>query len=148
MVPMIAEKLDLTATDIVQELIEAWNTHDVERALSFFSQTCEGTDIAETRTYSGKESLRKLFQRYQSAFPDSMMTCKQLMVQESRVMVHWGIAGTHRHTLMNIPPTEKFVNFYGITVFTFEGNEIVRSVCLWDVAGLLCSLGLLPELQE
>jgi hypothetical protein len=47
---------------------------------------------------------------------------------------------------MNIPATGRPVTVRGVSVCHVEGGRIVRAMHIWDVAGLLRAIGLLPEL--
>jgi hypothetical protein len=47
---------------------------------------------------------------------------------------------------MNIPPTGRNVEVLGTSVLTVGDGKIARGLYIWDVAGLLRSIGLLPEL--
>ncbi len=47
---------------------------------------------------------------------------------------------------MRIPPTGHNISVRGTSVLTIENGKVTRGLYLWDVAGLLRSIGLLPEL--
>jgi hypothetical protein len=47
---------------------------------------------------------------------------------------------------MNIPPTGRSVEIRGVSMLTIKDNQVQRGLYIWDVAGLLRALGLLPEL--
>jgi hypothetical protein len=47
---------------------------------------------------------------------------------------------------MRIPPTGCDIAVRGISVLTVENGKVTRGLYIWDVAGLLRSIGLLPEL--
>jgi hypothetical protein len=47
---------------------------------------------------------------------------------------------------MRIPPTGRSIAVRGTSVLTVESGKIIRGLYVWDVAGLLRSIGLLPEL--
>lgn len=47
---------------------------------------------------------------------------------------------------MNIPPTEHTVNVRGTSLVALQGGKIRRALRIWDLAGLLRDLKLLPEL--
>ena len=49
---------------------------------------------------------------------------------------------------MHIPPTGRRVTVRGVTLLTIDGDSVRRSESLWDVAGLLRAIGLLPELNQ
>jgi hypothetical protein len=51
---------------------------------------------------------------------------------------------------MNIPPTRRPIEIRGVTLLTVEttpeGPRVSRAAYVWDLAGLLRRLGLLPDL--
>jgi hypothetical protein len=47
---------------------------------------------------------------------------------------------------MHIPPTGRFATVRGVSILTFMDGKIYRGQYMWDVAGLLRAIGLLPEL--
>jgi predicted ester cyclase len=80
------------------------------------------------------------------AFPDLHLTQEAMVVQGDRVALFWTACGTHRGKIMNIPPTGRRVQVRGASLFTLEGGMIKHALIIWDVAGLLRSIGLLPDL--
>ena len=48
---------------------------------------------------------------------------------------------------MNIPPTGRAVRIRGVSLLTVADGRLKRARRIWDLAGLLRSFGLLPELQ-
>jgi predicted ester cyclase len=58
----------------------------------------------------------------------------------------WTARGTHRGSVMNIPPTGRAINVRGVSVLTIENAQVKNAIYIWDVAGLLRNIGLLPEL--
>jgi hypothetical protein len=48
---------------------------------------------------------------------------------------------------MNIPPTGHMVKVRGTSLIVVEGGKIRRALRIWDLAGLLRDLKLLPELS-
>ena len=47
---------------------------------------------------------------------------------------------------MNIPPTGHKVEVRGVSMIGIENGLIVRAQYIWDLAGMLRHMGLLPEL--
>jgi hypothetical protein len=47
---------------------------------------------------------------------------------------------------MNIPPTGHKVQVRGVSIIDVEDGLIVRGQYIWDLAGMLRHMGLLPEL--
>ena len=66
--------------------------------------------------------------------------------QGNKVAVSWIATGTHRGPFMHIPATGRSVFVRGMSMLTVEEAQIVGAVYIWDVAGLLRDLGLLPQL--
>jgi predicted ester cyclase len=85
-------------------------------------------------------------QNYLRAFPDLDFKCEHIIAESDRAAIMWRARGTHRGVLMNIPPTECVVDVRGVSVLTIRDGKIQNGFYLWDIAGLLGSLGLLPEL--
>jgi steroid delta-isomerase-like uncharacterized protein len=86
--------------------------------------------------------------RYLVAFPDLYLTVESLVVQDNKAALAWIGGGTHLSKVMNIPATHRKIEIRGSSFFTIQQGQIVHSLHIWDVAGLLRSIGLLPELQK
>jgi steroid delta-isomerase-like uncharacterized protein len=134
------------AEETVRDLLEAWNAHDVGRIEAFYAPDYEGEDVGLAGPQRGPHSASRNMERYLRAFPDLRFVEQDLIVQGDRAVLVWKAHGTHRGRLMNIPPTGRRVAVRGTSVLTFEEGKIVRGLYVWDVAGLLRSIGLLPEL--
>jgi steroid delta-isomerase-like uncharacterized protein len=133
-------------SQLLTQLLEAWNAHDLERAAELYASDYEGIDVGEARPQHGRQAVRETLERYFADFPDLHFTAEDTIIQDNRVAVIWSAQGTHRGRLMNIPPTGRNVTVRGITILTIEDNQAKRGIFMWDVAGLLRSIGLLPEL--
>jgi steroid delta-isomerase-like uncharacterized protein len=135
-----------TAIQLVTHLVEAWNAHDVERTVAFYASDYEGQDVAQSGPEQGPEGIRQSLARYLHAFPDLHFTPEATLGQGDQVALFWTARGTHRGKIMNIPPTGRSIQVRGVSLFTLEGGKIRRAIIIWDVAGLLRAIGLLPEL--
>ena len=125
---------------------QAWNSHDAEMVLRLYSPEYIGDDVGQSSLLHGHTGLRALLDTYWKAFPDLRFACRDCVVQGSRVVVVWAAEGTHQGTIMNIPPTGHRVEVRGMSVIDVNDGLIVRCQSVWDVAGMLRHLGLLPEL--
>ena len=47
---------------------------------------------------------------------------------------------------MRIPPTGREVAVRGVSILTIADGKVTHGETIWDTAGLLRALGLLPEL--
>lgn len=132
--------------DIPEALLEAFNRHDLDQIARFYAADFQGEDLAEPTLEQGLSGLRRSLATYWQAFPDLHLTLEQCLVQEPQVALFWHAQGTHRGTLLHIPPTGRQVLVQGVSLLTLHDGLIVRCRRLWDVAGMLRSLRLLPEL--
>lgn len=128
------------------DLVAAWNAHDLDQALACFAIDCEGRDVAQAASQQGCASMRRAMAGYCRALPDIQFTLDELVVANDRVVVIWMATGTHRGVLMNIPPSGRRVSVRGVATFIVRNGLICRATYIWDVAGLLRSIGLLPEI--
>ena len=126
---------------------EAWNSHDIERVLGFYSSQYVGEDVGQAFLLRGHEGIRAMLENYWRAFPDLEFTITDAVVQDSRVVIIWMADGTHQGSIMNIPATGHRVSIQGVSIINVENGLIVRGQYIWDQAGMLRHLGLLPELS-
>jgi steroid delta-isomerase-like uncharacterized protein len=131
---------------LVEDLLEAWNAHDTGRITTFYAPHYEGVDVGEAEPQRGPQAISRSVDRYLRAFPDLRLVEEDVVVQGDRAVVVWTAHGTHGGKLMHIPPTGRKIAVRGISVLTIENGKITHGLYVWDAAGLLRTIGLLPEL--
>ncbi len=136
----------MTIPPLIADLIVAWNAHDLDRLLPLYAPDYEGLDVAQKAPDLGQTGVRATLERYCLAFPDMTFTVENIITQESDVVLSWSAVGTHQGHLMHIPPTGRFIGVQGMSILTLRQGLIWRGRTIWDVAGLLRGLGLLPDL--
>lgn len=132
-----------TYADVINQ---AWNSHDIERVLSFYSYEYVGDDVGQASLLHGHESLRAMLEMHWKAFPDLKFRVTDKVIQDSRVAIVWVAEGTHQGPIMNIPPTGHKVEVRGVSIIDVEDGLVVHGQYIWDLAGMLRHMGLLPEL--
>lgn len=125
---------------------QAWNSHDIEKVLSYYSPEYVGDDVSQASLLQGRENLRLMLETYWQAFPDLQFKVTDTIIQGSRVVTVWVAEGTHQGPIMNIPPTRHRVEVRGMSVIDVEDGLIRRGQYVWDLAGMLRHMGLLPKL--
>jgi len=133
-------------TAYIQNLTDAWNSHEIDVVLTYYSEDYEGVDIAEARVQHGRVAVKEMLLRYWQAFPDLYFTVQSTVAEENRIAISWSAEGTHRGQIMHIPPTGHRVEVKGISVIEVKDGVVVRGQYIWDMAGMLRHIGLLPEL--
>jgi steroid delta-isomerase-like uncharacterized protein len=134
------------AAELVRDLVDAWNAHDADRLAALYAPDFEEDDVAQARTQHGPDAVRRLMRLYLRAFPDLRILSDSVIIQGDQIAFAWTLCGTHRGTLMNIPPTGRGVRIRGVSLITVAEGRIHRATRIWDMAGMLRAFGLLPEL--
>ncbi len=127
------------------ELMDAWNAHDRQRLLDLYHPDFDGVDLSEGKVAGGLPDAGRMVDYILTAFPDLEMKLLEYGTEDDQVFLFWQATGHQRGRLMNIPPTGKYVTFQGSTFFRLRDGKIIRSRRIWDVAGVLRQIGLLPE---
>ena|SRR5436190_20960093 len=132
---------------LVNDLVAGWNAHDLDKVTALYADDFEEEDIANKDVQKGKAAVRRTMWLYLRAFPDLRLEADEVVIERDSAALSWIITGTHRGTLMNIPPTGRAVRIRGVSLITVANGRLQRARRIWDLAGLLRSFGLLPELQ-
>ena len=127
---------------------QAWNSHDIERVLSFYSTDYVASDVGQSALQRGHQGLREMLETYWRAFPDLKFIVTDRVIEGSRAVIVWVAEGTHQGPILNIPPTGHLVEVRGVSVIDVQDGLVVRGQYIWDLAGMLRHMGLLPELQS
>ena len=134
------------ATQIVREMVDAWNAHDPDGVARYVS----GDFVSESDTLPGPlrgpEAVRQEVQMYVRAFSDLHFDVEQILVSGDFVTMRWTATGTHDGELMGIPPTSKRVLTHGFTVEEAKNGTATREWVYWDTGNLLRQIGILPSL--
>ncbi len=142
---LIAEKQP-GPQSILAGLIKAWNAHDVEGVASFYAPDYTGVDASEPGQQRGPDSIRQTVQGYLAAFPDLTLIQEQTVLSGNHAAVQMTVRGTHQGSILHIPATGRATEIHGVAFLQFRHASIIQATYLWDVAGFLRSIGLLPDL--
>ncbi|HUY99818.1 MAG TPA: ester cyclase [Thermomicrobiaceae bacterium] len=137
----------MSSGGIVDALTEAWNSGDPERIADHYAPDYVGIDVAQSTPQLGPEAVRRSVARYREAFPDLRLTTSATVTQDDRIALFWVARGTHRGPLLNIPPTGRAVEVRGVSLLSVSGGKVTEALYVWDLAGLLRDVGLLPDLS-
>jgi len=138
----MAESLDR----FLQDLMLAWNSHDIDQAVKFYAANYAGEDVARAVRHQGQAGIRQFIVSYLTAFPDLEFSADETISNGEQAALMWTARGTHRGAIMNIPPTNRPIVIRGVSLLTIKANLVHRATYIWDLAGLLREIGLLPEL--
>jgi steroid delta-isomerase-like uncharacterized protein len=128
-----------------QQIFDLFNAHDVQSASAYFAEDAELRDVSVARPASGPQQIAAIYARQLDALPDSVVRVDRMVAEGDMVVVEWTLAGTHRGRMLGIPATGKPVSFKGVSLLRYRANMIVTDTRIWDLAGLLRQIGLLPR---
>ena len=131
---------------LVRRLVDAWNAHDLDALAACYAPDYVGEDVGAPTSRRGPADVRAAFARYVEAFPDLHFEIERMVVKGPSAIIVWYATGAHRGVLMRIPPTGRKVAVWGASVLTIADGLIIRGHNIWDVAGVLRAIGLLPDL--
>ena len=128
-----------------QQIFDTFNAHDANAAAAFFAADTELRDVGAPRPVVGPEQIATVYAGLFAALPDARVHVDRLVGEGDTVAVEWTLFGTHRGTMMGIPATGKQVHFVGTSFLRYRGHMVIADTRVWDLAGVLRQLGLLPR---
>lgn len=128
-----------------QQIFDTFNTHDADAAAAYFAPDAELRDVGAARPAIGPAQIAALYARHFAAFPDSHVRVDRIVAEGDTVVAEWTASGTHHGRLMGIPATGKPISFKGVSIIRYRGGLAVADTRMWDLAGLLRQIGLLPQ---
>jgi steroid delta-isomerase-like uncharacterized protein len=133
---------------IGQRIIDAWNSRTDEIILPFYSKDYIVEDITAGRIREGWEGMKQWTRSVFTAFPNLQYTLLEEIEQDGKLVLHWLAKGNHQGPLMKIPATGKNVFIHGMSILKFENDKIKHGQVMWDLAGVLRQIGLLPQISH
>jgi steroid delta-isomerase-like uncharacterized protein len=92
-------------TSFLNEYTAAWNSHDTEKVVSFFTDDCVYEDLGFFYIKSGKEELRAFINGFFAAFPDTHFEPKSSFISGNWYCAEWVWSGTHKGNMAGVPTT-------------------------------------------
>jgi steroid delta-isomerase-like uncharacterized protein len=127
-----------------QQIFDTFNSHDSGATAAFFADDAELRDVAVAHPAIGPQAIAAVYDRHFAAIPDAYVRVDRLVAEGDTVVVEWTSSGTHCGKLMGIPATGKPVSVKGVSIIKYRGSLAIADTRVWDLAGLLRQIGLLP----
>lgn len=125
---------------------EIWNEGRLDLIDQLMAPDYQNCDPATPgRVLRGPAAFKAFVIGMREAIPDMTMEIQEQYVDGDTVISRWLAGGTQRGPLNGIPATgRKSQGIEGITITRFSGDRIVRDEVVWDLAGMLRQIGVLP----
>ena len=130
---------------LVREHMESENTHDFDVTLATFADHPRYEIIPTGEVYDGAERVEEYFRVTRTAFPDQRNELIAMHHADDAVLVEFWLQGTHEGEFRGIPPTHKAFTCRCLSVFVFDGEDLVCERAYFDAATILGQLGLLSS---
>ncbi len=134
---------DIQTEKMFREYLATWNTHDLDKMVSYFRDDCVYENMARGQTYRGKDEIKAWAKMSFDAIPDFKLDVTSLFVSGDWVGCEWVMAGTQTGAVSGLPPTGKSFLVRGSTIAQLKDGKILRNADYWDVATFLRQLGLM-----
>ena len=120
---------------------DAWNNHDVDALVEFFTDDGVYEDATLARVNRGKAEIRAFAEEAFANSPDFHVEDSGLIIDPSgRFGVEWTMSGTHQGDTASY----KF-SVRGASAGEFEGDKIKRNSDYWNMAEFMAQVGTLPQ---
>ncbi len=139
---------DSSPTSVVRRLFDALNEHDLDRAVDQLDRAYRGIDATRSALTVGRDAAEREMRAGLTAFPAFSVSIEKCVADPPEVSVFWSMDAVHEGAFLDIPPTHQSVAVSGTGFFTVRDGRIVRGVHLWDLAGFLRAVKLLPDLPN
>ncbi len=93
---------------------------------------------AGDKDYRGHKFIKRWANQLRSAIPDIKVLKAEFLAQEGQTIT-WQrtLSGTHKATMMGIPPSKKKITWRDMVVTRFKGEKIVEEWVVSELAGQL-----------
>jgi predicted ester cyclase len=123
---------------------ELWNEGNMNIIDELASPDAIGYGQIEQDGRIDMEQFRALFLSLRSAFPDIKFTIEQTVAEGDMVVVRWRAAATHRGEFLGTKPTNRSVEFTGMSMQRIVNGKIIQGWDNWDQLGLLTQIDAAP----
>ena len=126
---------------VVQRVFAIFNHEDPTPLSDILVETFQAHDPDDP--FSGVAGVSLL----RTAFPDVHYSIEEPIVAHGDLVVtRWRAHGIHRGTILGLPPTEKRVEWTGITIWLIHQGRIAEAWVSRDTFAILRQIGAVPDL--
>jgi len=134
------------ATDIVimlKDYFAGWNSHDVEKISSFFTDDCIYEDLATEVIRHGKKEVKALLNDLFVAIPDVKLDFTSIFGIGEWGAIEWIMSGTHASDsdIVKVQATGKSFSIRGASIMELSNGKISRNSDYWNFASFLKQIG-------
>ena len=134
--------------DMINNLDEyksAWNTHDVNKLIAFFTDDGIYDDVAQGTIYRCKKEVTDYLSSMFVNMPDLKVEFRSIFRDGDWMGIEVIMSGTFAHSSTpGMKATGKTFSVRGATVIQLRGGQIIRKSYYMNMAAFLQQVGLMP----
>jgi steroid delta-isomerase-like uncharacterized protein len=136
------------ATDIKQMMEQyklAWNSHDVNKIISFFTEDGIYEDVATGSVNHSKKEISEYLNTFFADVPDFKIEIKTVFGSDDWAGSEVISSGTHVHSsLPGVPSTGRTFSLRAIGIFQLHKGKISHQSEYYNLVTLLQQIGVMP----
>ena len=132
------------SADLVQKQFAAWNAHDADRLVSFYTDDVVYEDVAFGLKAHGHAELRKMAADFFASIPDLKLEVVSHAAMGNRGSVEWVFSGTD----VGLYKTGKKFSVRGASVYELRGGKFSSNRDYYDAASIMRQVGILPPAPQ
>ena len=125
---------------------EIWSRGELELADELLSADFVGRPGGLGEPFRGPAGAKAFIGRLREGFPDITFAVEEMIAEGDLVATRWLATGTHDGEFMGIEPSNRRVEFSGMTILRCENGLIREGWTQTDAVTLLRQVGAMPEL--
>jgi steroid delta-isomerase-like uncharacterized protein len=127
--------------ELVEREFSAWNSHDPDRVVAFFTDDVTYEDVTYGMVAHGHPELRKMAADFFAAVPDLKLEVVNTRLDKNGGWVEWTFSGTD----VGLYKTGKKFSVRGVSVFEIRQGKFAADRDYYDSANIMRQVGVLPK---
>ena len=134
------EKGKAADSELMRRAFSAWNSHDADKVVSFYTDDVVYEDVAYGEVSHGKADFRKFAAGFFEAVPDLKVEVVSASAHNGRGSLEWVFSGTDK----GLFKTGKKFSVRGASLFEMRSGKCSANKDFYDLATIMRQLGVLP----
>lgn len=108
---------------------EVWNNRNADAIDEMFAEDgiANGLNDENGNPYRGPSGFKIIHQQFLSAYPDLKITVEDTVVEGDKIAARCRVTGTHAGEGLGVEPTNKPVEFTGMTIVHVKDGKITEA---------------------
>ena len=144
--------VEMSTTEELKSQVEEtneriFNQGDFDYIDEVYAEDMVMHNVPHGEEYEGREAFKQWAKGLHEAFPDFSVEILDTVVEDEMVVTRYIARGTHEGRLppLNIEPTNKNVEFEGVSIHRMDGTKATEAWWYYDQLTTLTQIGMVPE---